>query len=249
LTQEAIELTADCGRCRGLCCVLPAYQRSSDFGHDKAPGVACRHLSPQHRCRIHHDLPARGYPGCVAFDCFGAGQRLSAARDEVSAADLFGLRAQHQLLWLLRQARTYRPPEALLAELHEAEEQVLRRIEKLAGDRVQQAVDVLRRVSEAVRRSSTGMGVDRSGADLVGRDLRAADLRGASLRGALLLGACLDGVDLRGTDLTGADLRGASLRGADLRASLFLHPSQLVPAVGDATTRLPDDLTAPITWV
>ena len=46
--------------------------------------------------------------------------------------------------------------------------------------------------------------------------LRGADLRGASLRGSLLVGADLRGADLALADLTGADLRGADVRGTDL---------------------------------
>ncbi|HST67014.1 MAG TPA: pentapeptide repeat-containing protein, partial [Mycobacteriales bacterium] len=34
------------------------------------------HLSPSSRCEIHSALIPRGFPGCVAYDCFGAGQRV-----------------------------------------------------------------------------------------------------------------------------------------------------------------------------
>jgi hypothetical protein len=31
------------------------------------------------RCAIHSQLASRGFPGCVAFDCYGAGQRVTQA--------------------------------------------------------------------------------------------------------------------------------------------------------------------------
>jgi len=37
-------LRADCERCFGLCCVVPAFARSADFAFDKAAGEPCRHL-------------------------------------------------------------------------------------------------------------------------------------------------------------------------------------------------------------
>ena len=38
------DLTADCSRCAGLCCVLPAFAASADFAVDKPAGTPCRHL-------------------------------------------------------------------------------------------------------------------------------------------------------------------------------------------------------------
>jgi uncharacterized protein YjbI with pentapeptide repeats len=58
--------------------------------------------------------------------------------------------------------------------------------------------------------------------------------------------ADLRGDDLRLADVTGADLRGADVRGADLATTLFLSPSQLEAARGDASTRLPEG--ARVSW-
>jgi hypothetical protein len=71
------ELRADCDRCCGLCCVAPAFARSADFAIDKAPGTACPHLGTGFRCDIHANLRAQGFAGCVAYDCFGAGQKVT----------------------------------------------------------------------------------------------------------------------------------------------------------------------------
>jgi hypothetical protein len=54
-----------------------AFDRSDEFGHDKAADHACRHLDAGYRCRIHKNLVEHGYAGCVRFDCLGAGQRVT----------------------------------------------------------------------------------------------------------------------------------------------------------------------------
>lgn len=259
------QLRADCGRCFGLCCVVPAFARSADFAIDKPAGRACPNLGPDHRCGIHTELRQRGFPGCTVFDCFGAGQQVSqvtfGGRDWRDApetlpgmAEAFAvLRPLHELLWYLTEALTLRPPADLrdelaraLAEtaaLTEGDPTRLRTVDVAAHrDRVN---PLLSRASDAAR--SPG-GVDRRGAHLPGADLRRVDLRRANLRGALLIGADLRGVDLSLADVTGADLRGADLRGSDLRSTLFLHQSQLDAARGDVRTGLPATRTRPPHW-
>ncbi|MCG5472446.1 pentapeptide repeat-containing protein [Micromonospora sp. LAH09] len=259
------QLRADCGRCFGLCCVVPAFARSADFAIDKPAGQACPNLGPDHRCGIHTELRQRGFPGCTVFDCFGAGQQVSqvtfGGRDWRDApetlsgmAEAFAvLRPLHELLWYLTEALTLRPPADLRDELTRALTETtaltegdpthLRTVDVAAHrDRVN---PLLSRASDAAR--SPG-GVDHRGAHLPGADLRRVDLRRANLRGALLIGADLRGVDLSLADVTGADLRGADLRGSDLRSTLFLHQSQLDAARGDVRTGLPATRARPPHW-
>src|SRR5262245_17660732 len=110
------DLRADCARCFALCCVGPAFTRSSEFAIDKPAGVPCPHLATDHRCTIHDRLRPEGFAGCTAYDCFGAGQRLAQetfeGRDwrrhhEVATPMLAALpvvRALHELLWYLLEA-------------------------------------------------------------------------------------------------------------------------------------------------
>jgi hypothetical protein len=84
-------LRADCSRCVGLCCVVPAFRAVQGFGFDKPPHSACRHLTDDSRCAIHDERIARGFVACVGFDCYGAGQRvvkeLGVAMDWSGSAD------------------------------------------------------------------------------------------------------------------------------------------------------------------
>jgi hypothetical protein len=71
------KLRPDCANCCGLCCVVPPFDAEQGFGHDKAAREPCHHLQDDFRCGIYGQLADKGYPGCVAFDCFGAGQRVT----------------------------------------------------------------------------------------------------------------------------------------------------------------------------
>jgi hypothetical protein len=218
-----VELVADCGRCVGLCCVLLPFARSADFAFDKDAGEPCGHLTDQHLCRVHDRLPDVGMRGCVAYDCFGAGQAVT----QSGRSDSFHAVEQvHEIAWYLLDA----------ADRGAAVDPLLREAERLASAARLLSADVeglrsrvapvLRAVAGAARaayddpRAAAGM-------DLAGAALRGEDLRGADLRGALLIGADLRSADLADADLLGADLRGADLGGADLSRALFVTRRQL----------------------
>jgi hypothetical protein len=272
------DLAADCARCAGLCCVVPAFTRSADFAISKPAGQPCPNLGQDSRCAIHAGLRDRGFGGCAAYDCFGAGQQTVqvtfGGRDWRSspglAAEMFAafgvMRQLNELRWHLAQAAELLSPGgpggslsaigALRGELSEA----LRAAQGYASGTPEMLTklditahrdavsDLLRRVSAAVRTAFAPGGQDLRGADLAGADMRATALRGASLRGALLIGADLSGACLAWADLTGADLRGARVGGADLSGALFLSRNQAGSAVGDARTRLPAALPRPAHW-
>jgi uncharacterized protein YjbI with pentapeptide repeats len=250
MTERLLE--ADCTRCAALCCVAPAFARSSDFAIDKPAGQPCRNLGSDHfGCTIHERLIPSGFRGCVVFDCFGAGQRITQEtfegrtwREEPAIApDMFGLlpvvRQLHELMWLLSEALQLAEAVPVRPELRDA----LAETDRLAGGDVAElkglAMDayrkkvnpVLQRASELARVGAGGRRADHRGANLIGRRMRGADLRGANLRGALLIGADLRDADLRRADFTGADLRGTDLRGADLTGALFLTRAQRRAAV------------------
>jgi hypothetical protein len=237
-----VSLAADCGRCLGLCCVAPAFAASAEFAFSKPAGVACRHLGADSRCGIHERLRPAGLAGCVAYDCFGAGQRVvglfgGGPRSPRMLRAYEVVRQLHELLWhatdaLSRPAAApvHAPLAAAVAAIEAAVAAGPDAIESTdpAAHRVGVA-PLLRRASTLVRTPDPdphhpvrdNRGADHRGADLVGRDLRGADLvgrdlRGADLRRADLSTAYLLGADLRDTDLRQADLLAADLRGADL---------------------------------
>ncbi len=265
-----VDLVSDCARCVGLCCVALPFAASADFAHDKPSGVPCRHLDGHDRCVVHDRLAGAGYRGCAAFECFGAGQRVSqqtfAGRTwcgddgEPLMLTAFDVARQlHEMLWYLHEALDWPSSAPMSGELRTA----LGRIDALAASAAPVLCDVdvaahRRAVAPLLRRAAASAqaaraprdvpGRELADADLAGADLTGADLRGACLRGALLVGARLATADLRYADLLGADLRGADLFGADLRGTLYLTPPQLAAARGDGTTRLDPGRARPATW-
>jgi len=261
-------LRADCGRCFGLCCVAPAFSVSADFAIDKPAGHPCPHLQQDFRCGIHKDLREKGFRGCAAYDCFGAGQQVSRVtfggrdwrQDPQAAARMYEvfpvMRQLHELLWHITAALALEPAQAVHGQLRlalEATEAVTRRpadalLRLDTAKRREEVNSLLVRASELARAQVPGQKLDYRGADLIGADLNNARLTGADFRGARLIGADLRRADLSLADLTGADLRGADVRGADLARSLFLTQSQLDAAIGDTGTRLPPSLARPAHW-
>lgn len=275
-TKRCSNLRADCENCFGLCCVALYFSASEGFPIDKDAGQACLNLQPDFRCSVHNDLSERGLKGCIAFDCFGAGQKISQVsfcgldwrKVPESAEQMFKgfliMRQLHELLWYLTEALTLqasRPIHGALSTMLDETE----RLTLLIPDSLLE-LDVpvhranvntlLLKTSELVRaedhrgqRAHSGRQKTFSrGADLIAADLRKIDLRGANLRGAYLIAADLRGTDLCGTDFIGADFRDADLRGADLSKSIFLTQAQLDAAKGDTRTKLPSSLTRPTHW-
>ncbi|MDM7832559.1 pentapeptide repeat-containing protein [Cellulomonas edaphi] len=237
-------LVADCARCVGLCCVALPFTRSADFAFSKPAGDPCRNLADDDRCRVHATLADRGMHGCLAFDCFGAGQKVTQVtfggrswRDGGSGpmfAAFAVMRQLHELLVHVDQALELREAAPVHADLRSLRDEIdaeTRRPDVVDIDpaALRARVGPLLAAASALARAGLP-GAPHRGADLVGARLRRADLRGADLRGALLLGADLREADLRRADLLGADLRGADLRGADLTGALFVVGPQLAAA-------------------
>jgi hypothetical protein len=247
--------------------VATSFAKSADFAFDRPAGRPCVHLAADFGCGIHDRLRARGFPGCVAFDCFGAGQRITRSTfggrtwrdDPALAPDIFRafmiMLDLHEIMWHLDAALRMPAGESL----HDEVARHLRQLDEW-GDlppddlvaidvaaELRPIAELLERVSRSVRSTRPG-GADHHRAMLLGADLRAVDLRGANLRGATLVGADLRGVELTLADLTGTDLRGARLGGADLSGALWVRQGQLEAARGDKRTRLPAGLRRPAHW-
>jgi hypothetical protein len=131
-------LRPDCQHCVALCCVAPAFDADQGFGHDKPAGDPCRHLQADHRCSIHATLVSQGYPACAAFDCFGAGQRVTRQfgggdwrSSALAAGEMFAaysrLRTLHELLAMTTLAQQH----ATTAMAMQALQQILAGIEQL----------------------------------------------------------------------------------------------------------------------
>lgn len=245
LLVEQLDLRSDCARCTGLCCVGLHLVRSADFAIDKPAGTPCPNLLDDFGCGIHSRLRESGFPGCVAYDCLGAGQRVTAAvrsahdgatwRDDPAAArDAFAalpvVTQLHELLWYLAEVLSL--PAA--APVHDDARRALAQTAPLAdlAPAALLALDVgaVRRdvgrlidrasalVRDAARATASRRPPQRGVVDAGSRStLRRGprDGRGDGPRGSAVVHRAPDG-GLRRRLRPGADLVGADLRGLDL---------------------------------
>lgn len=274
--MRCYNLQADCEKCFGLCCVALYFSSMEGFPVNKDAGKPCLNLKNDFRCSVHKNLKKKGLKGCIAYDCFGAGQKVAqvtyGGRDwrqqPESAKQMFEvfliMRQLHEMLWYLTEALTLQADNNMKDKLslkineiehltHLNEDSLL----KLDVTILREDVNpLLLQTSEFLRKkvnnnklsSLKGKKVFGGGLDLIGVDLRKKSLRGANLSGAYLIAADLRGVDLSFADLIGADLRDTDLRGADLSNSIFLTQAQINAAKGDANTKLPKSLIMPKYW-
>lgn len=259
--------SSDCENCFGLCCVALPYAKSADFAFDKDGGTPCQNLQADYRCGIHQTLRKNGFSGCVAYECFGAGQKVSQVtfqgnswRDFPELAkemfDVFPIMQQlHEMLHYLHEALSLEETRPIYQDLQASldETECLTNLNpesiKVLDVSAHRAKvnDLLLRTSELVRAKVPSKKTNK-GRDLIGANLRRANLRGTNLRGALLIAADLREADMRMTDLIGADFRGADLSGADLTGSIFLTQAQINAAKGNRHTKLPPSLSMPDHW-
>lgn len=251
------DLRGDCARCHALCCTVLGFTRSADFPVDKPAGIACSHLDDDHRCTIHVALRNRGYRGCSVYDCFGAGQIVSAATgDPHRTRAVFPLvRHLREMLWYLREAADRSYDRFAAADADALADRITAVIDSVTATGTPRDVtelhtqvrELLVDVSAEIRGSYPSDDGRRpaAGADLAGVDLRRHRLCGADLRGACLIGADLRDCDLTDTDLLGADLRDARIDGTDLSRALYVTAPQVAAARGTPRTLLPADIPAP----
>lgn len=262
-------LRADCEKCFGLCCVVLPYAKSADFAFDKDGGIPCRNLQTNYLCGIHKDLRKKGFRGCSAYECFGAGQKVSQViykgidwqSNNEMAKEMFDVypivQQLHEMLWYLNEALTLEATKPIHQELVNS----IKETEKLTSNSPEfiLTIDVaehrakvntfLIRTSELVRAQvSKKQKNTRRQMDYLGAKLRGANLKGANLRGALLIAADLRNADLRWSDVIGADFRDADISGANLTGCIFLTQAQVNAAKGDKLTKLPPAIVMPDHW-
>lgn len=261
------ELSIDCAQCCGLCCAALYFTKSEGFPQDKAAGTPCVHLRPDFRCAVHQKLSAKGLSGCLAYDCFGAGQRVTRElfaeqdwhRSPERASQMFEVFLRvyqlHQMLWYLMDAGCLKPAEALRGPVME-QAGVIRGLVCSTPAKVLQAdirslreqVNSILHRAASMCASAIGSGSSKGGGVYLGKDFHGADLSGRDFSMSLLIAANLKNCRLYGVNLLGADLRDTNLCGADLRGCYFLTQGQLNAAKGSRHTQLPDTLTYPASW-
>ena len=234
------ELRGDCKNCFGLCCVALYFSKSEGFPSNKDAGAPCGNLQPDFRCAVHEILTKKGLKGCVAFDCFGAGQKVAREtfhgkswRQFPESAELMFevfliMHQLHELLWYLTDVLG----SDAASSLHGAAGSMLSETERMTHLTPQEIL----KLDISAHRESVNTLLLKAG-ELVRADMDAARRKNTDFakaakgnkRTELCRGADLSAADLRRTDLRGANLRGACLIAADLR-NTDLRGTELIGA-------------------
>ena len=69
-----IATRSDCAQCAALCCIAYPSEDMPGFAAHKQAGEPCPNLDACGACTIYEDRARLGFAGCIAFECFGAGQ-------------------------------------------------------------------------------------------------------------------------------------------------------------------------------
>lgn len=258
------QLKIDCKNCSGLCCVALYCSKSDGFPENKEAGIACKHLQSDFQCDMHKTLFQKNMKGCLAYECFGAGQKVTQmygldctwqanSGQSKNIYQTFLLVFQlHQMLWYLIQAST-------IANSLELKQEISFLIQEakcltsqdpnilLAYDIVPYRDRVNKILKSIVHQSSKSSSNDIK--MFLGKNFKGKNLDGKDFSMSLLIAANLENCSLRGTNFLGADLRDANLKNTDLSGSIFLTQMQINSAKGNQTTKLPDYLTLPSTWL
>lgn len=250
VAEKRSSLAIDCSSCAGLCCVSLYCAKVDGFPENKAAGVPCKYLEKDFRCRIHDSLKDRGLKGCIAYDCFGAGQKATEifhSRGEWNenpgiSTEMFrvfhGIFQLHQMKWFLLEALA-------LADAEETKEEIRKLIQEnevitgLAPEEIGDSdIETYRHrvnpiLKEVIRRKAAGHTKASGNRDFTMDILIGFDFSRQFLGESLFLGA---------------DLRDANVAGADLSKCHFLTQMQINSAKGDSKTKLPDGLITPGHW-
>ncbi|MBU5316229.1 pentapeptide repeat-containing protein [Clostridium bornimense] len=269
-------LSINCDECFGLCCVALYFSKSEGFPTDKEADKPCVHLNDDFRCKVHEDLKSKGLKGCIAYDCFGAGQKVAEStykreswRDNPNKRkeifDVFVVMRQlYEMLWYLKEAYRINKDEAMRNNI-ETEILEIIALTDMDGKSLldidikeyrKKVNPLLLTTSESLRKrnyKSSNSKVKRSRMiagrlDLMGANLRNRNLVGEDFSGALLIEADLRKSDLSYVDVLGADFRDADLSGANLEKAIYLTQGQVNSAKGDSNTKLPKSLKRPRHW-
>jgi uncharacterized protein YjbI with pentapeptide repeats len=258
-------LTIDCENCSGLCCVALFCAKTEGFPADKIGGKPCQNLRSDFRCKIHSKLVQSKMKGCLAYDCFGAGQKVTqkcyqnanwqtAPEQANQIFDVFLTIFQlHQMLWYLIEASSFNLGEIICTTIDELIHENEQMTELLPHEILNLDIEVYRlKVNGILKEVSKRIGApsakDGQIKDFFGKNFNGVNLDGKDFSMALMIAANLEGCSLKDTNFLGADMRDANIMNTDLSKSVFLTQMQINATKGNSKTKIPANLTYPIAW-
>ena len=203
--------------------------------------------------------------GCLAYDCFGAGQKVTQycypdvtwKTHPEKANEIFKvfliIFQLHQMEWYLLESLSLIKDKQLQAKIetliseneqitYQYSDEILQfDIEKYRS----KANQVLKKVSSII---TTDSAYKAHSKECFGRNFKKANLNAKDFSMALMIAANLEGCSLQGTNFLGTDMRDANIKNTDLSSCVFLTQMQINSAKGNSNTKLPKNLSQPISW-
>jgi len=270
------DLKIDCKNCFGLCCVALNFSKIDGFPNDKSIGEPCENLDEDFKCIIHGSDKYEKMRGCIGYDCFGAGQRISSEiykgiswkdnRDiskEIFSVFII-IQELHEFLWYLLDAFRFsssKKSRNIIEGKIEYIEEIIKKSpkdikevdlnlvwENIKEDLFNVAITNSQKYCELGKSKIKVENKILNRPDFMGKDFENQNIKGEDLSGAFLISANLSGCSLDGCNLLGADLRDCNFRGSDLSNGIFLTQRQINSAVGDNDTILPENIEMPCGW-
>lgn len=255
------KLKIDCKQCKGLCCIALYCAKIDGFPENKEAGVPCKYLMQDFRCKIHKELASKNMRGCLAYDCFGAGQKVTQSYcQNVSRGEAYKIFLTvfqlHQIEWYLLESLSLVNDENIKKEI----EQLIIQNEKMTSlpsvkiiklDIVEYRLrvnEILKSISALVSDKFSRKTKVENKKDFFAKDFYNADLSGTDFSMAILIAANLKGCNLNKANFLGADIRDANICNADLSSSVFLTQMQINSAKGNSNTKLPSRIVKPLFW-
>lgn len=260
------ELKIDCEHCCGICCTALYFTKTDGFPKDKLPGDPCPNLQEDFRCRIHNDLHDKNLKGCLAYDCFGAGQKVTRniyhgkdwrvypkLKDEMFSVYLRVMQL-HQMLGYLIEASNLLP----VTQLHEEIKDLIQENQSLTYKNASEIMafdmvlyktkvdQLLKKVSSIIRSQFNLKRSSRQ--DYVGKSFVNNEIQGLDCSMRLLIAANFEGCNLTGVNFLGADARDVNVKHADMSESIFLTQIQANSMIGNIRTILPEHIQRPVHW-
>lgn len=261
-------LLIDCEECCGLCCTALYCTKTDGFPEDKVAGKPCKNLRDDFKCEIHNKLADKHLKGCMSYDCFGSGQKVTQdiyagvdwKKSPKQADEMFQVflivYQLHQMLWYLIEAANLISEENLQDKIKtmidenvkmtqmSPEKIIALDLEEYRG-RVNSALkETCKLVHSEIQNSSDQNHI----MDCIGKNFKNKNLDGKDFSMTLLIASNFEGCSLRGTNFLGADMRDTNFKNANLSQSLFLTQMQINSAIGNSNTKLPLNLTMPEIW-
>ena len=257
------ELSIDCEKCSGLCCVALYCSKIDGFPENKSADTPCKHLESNFKCNIHTQLLKKNMKGCLIYECFGAGQKVTqlyksvgnwssnpGQRKEIYQIFLI-MTKLYQMRWYLIQAFDLN----VSLEINDKITALIQENEQLAGlhpnkllsynlDKYREKTNhILKIIIDQISAPQT-----EKSKNYLGMNFRGKNLNGKDFSMSLLIATNLEHCSLKKAIFLGANMRDANVKNTDLSQSLFLTQMQINSAKGNSATKLPLYLSRPSSW-